>query len=98
MSRVHFTPAATEDLNQIWLYLSLEADEDFADRFVDQIEEKCHNIARSPKGYRLRPELLPNLRSFPFKRYIIFYIPSGSGIDVFRVIHAARDIEQMINE
>ncbi|MEO6050637.1 MAG: type II toxin-antitoxin system RelE/ParE family toxin [Pyrinomonadaceae bacterium] len=98
MSGVHFTSTATEDLNQIWLYLSLETDEDFADRFVDQIEEKCRSTALSPKGYRLRPELMRDLRSFPFKTYVIFYVPVGWGIEVFRVRHAAPDLEHFIDE
>lgn len=95
---VLFTPLATEDLQQIWLYLAIEADEDAADRFVSRIEEKCRRIALTPKGFRLRPELLPDLRSFPFKTYIIFYVAIESGIEVFRIIHAARDIEQAIEE
>ena len=98
MPTVIFTPLAEEDLLQIWLYLATEADEQAADRFVDQIEEKCRRIPRAPKGFRLRPELLPDLRSSPFKSYVIFYIPSESGIEVIRIIHAARDIEQFIKE
>ena len=98
MPTVIFTPLAEEDLLQIWLYLAIEADEEAADRFVDQIEEKCRRILRSAKGFRQRPELLPDLRSFPFKTYVIFYVPTESGIDVIRIIHAARDIEQVINE
>lgn len=96
--KVLFTPRATEDLNQIWLYISIEADEEIADNFVDQIKEKCNTIALAPSGFRLRPELFPDLRSFPFRSYIIFYIPVRSGIEVFRVIHAARDIEQTIED
>jgi len=95
---VLYTPDATEDLNQIWLYLALEADIDIADGFVDQIRDKCYNISLSPGGYRLRPELLPLIRSFPFKNYVIFYTPLESGIEVFRVIHAARDIPEVLGE
>jgi toxin ParE1/3/4 len=31
-----------------------------------------------------------------FKRYIIFYRPSLQGIEVLRVLHAARDIEGIL--
>lgn len=95
-SKVLFTPLATEDLNQIWLYIALESNVEVADRFVDQIREKCLRISRAPTGFRLRPELLPDVRSLPFRNYIIFYIPIESGIEVFRVIHGARDIPQVI--
>ncbi|MFT3744202.1 MAG: type II toxin-antitoxin system RelE/ParE family toxin [Pyrinomonadaceae bacterium] len=93
-----FTPEATEDLNQIWLYLATEADIDIADSFVDQIRDKCHRIARSSEGYRLRPELLPLVRSYPFKSYVIFYTPIESGIEVFRVLHSARDIPEVFSD
>jgi toxin ParE1/3/4 len=34
------------------------------------------------------------MRSFPFGRYVIFYAPVDSGIDVVRVLHSARDIDE----
>ena len=95
---VLYTPDATEDLNQIWLYLALDADIDIDDRFVDQIRDKCYSIVLSPQGYRLRPELLPVIRSFPFKNYTVFYSPIDSGIEVFRVVHAARDLPEVLGE
>ena len=34
-----------------------------------------------------------SLRSFPFRRYVIFYLPLPDGIDVVRVLHSARDVD-----
>jgi toxin ParE1/3/4 len=34
-----------------------------------------------------------NLRRFSQGRYLIFYSPSGDGIDVVRVLHGSRDID-----
>jgi len=42
---------------------------------------------------RARVELAPGVRSLPFGRYVIFYLPLHDGIDVVRVLHSARDIE-----
>lgn len=42
---------------------------------------------------RLRRELAPRVRSLPFGRYVIFYVPLDDGIDVVRVLHSARDID-----
>ena len=94
MPIVLFTPLASEDLQQIWLYVAREADEEIADRFVARIDEKCRLIATAPEGFRLRPEFLPDLRSFPFKKYIIFYVPIDGGIEVYRILHGARDLLQ----
>jgi toxin ParE1/3/4 len=37
-------------------------------------------------------ELAPDLRSFPFGWYVIFYTPIQDGIDVVRNLHSARDV------
>jgi toxin ParE1/3/4 len=36
-----------------------------------------------------------NLRSFPVGSYVIFYRPIEEGIEVIRVLHSARDIEDI---
>lgn len=45
---------------------------------------------------RSRNELLDNLRSFPFERYLIFYFPIDDGVDIVRVLHNARDIDTVL--
>ena len=52
-------------------------------------------LAKNPLMGRERDEVMPGLRSFPFKRYVIFYQPLQDGIDVVRVLHGARDIESL---
>ena len=46
---------------------------------------------------RARDELAPDVRSFPFGRYVIFYMPLDDGIDVVRVLHGARDVDAVFN-
>ncbi|BAY04888.1 type II toxin-antitoxin system RelE/ParE family toxin [Anabaena cylindrica FACHB-243] len=33
-----------------------------------------------------------------FKKYLVFYISSDSGVDILRVIYGGRDIEAILNE
>jgi toxin ParE1/3/4 len=47
---------------------------------------------------RAREELAADLRSFPFGRYVIFYMPAQDGIDVVRVLHSARDVDAAFGE
>jgi toxin ParE1/3/4 len=47
---------------------------------------------------RAREELAADLRSFPFGRYVIFYMPVQDGIDVVRVLHSARDVDAAFGE
>ncbi len=44
---------------------------------------------------RSRPELGPDLRSFPVGNYMIFYQPLDEGIEIVRIISAARDVDAL---
>ena len=45
---------------------------------------------------RARPEFQPLLRSFPCSDYIIFYRPAGGGVQIARILHAARDAKRQL--
>jgi len=97
VARVTRRPLAEADIFEIWDYIaddSMEA----ADRWVDQLDEKFQLIATQPMMGRAREELAPGLRSFPFRRYVIFYMPIGNGIDVVRVLHGARDVDAVFGD
>lgn len=98
MAQILFTPLATEDLQQIWVYIAENAGNEVANKFLLEIKKKCEAIAEFPKSGRLRHEFLINLRSFSFKNYIIFYLPLADGIEVLRIIHGSRDIKQVFDE
>jgi len=50
-------------------------------------------LSRQPGSGRHREELAAGIQSFPFGRYIIFYRAVTGGIEIVRVLHGARDIE-----
>ncbi len=97
MPRVLRRPQAAEDVAEIWDYI---ADDNLAaaDRFVDRLDEQFRLLATHPQMGRARGELAPEVRSFPFGRYVIFYVPIDDGIDVVRVLHSARDIDAVFGE
>jgi len=64
---------------------------------VDALERAYSHIARHPATGSARYALelnLPGLRSWPLKRYpyLVFYVERADHIDVWRVLHAQRDI------
>lgn len=59
---------------------------------------KLEILAQNPYIGRIRDELLPELRSFPFRNYLIFYFPLTNGIDVVRILYGRRDIERIFQE
>jgi toxin ParE1/3/4 len=67
-----------------------------ADRWVDELDKAFGTSATQPKMGQARPELAADLRSFPFGRYVISYMPLSDGIDVVRVLHSARDIDGLL--
>ena len=96
MSQVTRRPLAEADILEIWDYIaddSLTA----ADRWVDHLDEQFRVLATQPSMGRARDELAPDVRSFPFGRYVIFYMPLDDGIDVVRVLHGARDIDAVFS-
>lgn len=40
--------------------------------------------------------IAPGLRSFPVGKYLIFYRLIDGGLEIVRVLHGARDIENLL--
>lgn len=97
MARVIRRPLAAADILDIWDYIA-EDSLDQADRWIDKLDEKFKLISAQPLLGRARDELLTDLRSFPFGRYVIFYTPVDDGIDVVRVLHSARDADALFDD
>ena len=85
-------PQAEADVLEIWIFIA-EDSVDAADKWVDTLDEKLALWATQPMIGRARDELFPDMRSFPFGRYVVFYAPLIDGIDVVRVLHGSRDID-----
>lgn len=71
--------------------------------FIDDLEKSCTRIGRQPASGspRYAHELnLPGLRFWPLTRfpYLVFYFERDDHVDVWRVLHAQRDIPAWMNE
>ena len=91
MVQVRKRPLAFADLADIWAFIADDSEQQ-ADLFLNLLEVKLALLATQPEMGRARPELAPGLRSFPVKRYVVFYRPLRDGIEVLRVLHSARDV------
>lgn len=96
MPQVTRRPLAEVDILEIWDYIA-DDNPAAADRWVDQLDGQFRLLATQPKMGRARDELAPSVRSFPFGRYVVFYVPIDDGIDVVRVLHGARDIDAIFH-
>jgi toxin ParE1/3/4 len=94
VTQLRISPRAREDLLEIWSYVA-EDSETNADGFIDKIHETMELLAGQPGLGRHREELAPGIQSFPVGRYIIFYRVVLPAIEIVRVLHGARDIENI---
>jgi toxin ParE1/3/4 len=92
---VVYADSAKTDLLEIWLYIA-DNNLDAADRVLDAIDRESMTLALQPRMGRMRPELAPGVRSWPTSTsYIVFYTPQEQGIAILRVLHHARDIQNL---
>lgn len=90
---------ARSDVEAAIDYYAREAGTEVALGFIDALQAAYASIASHPEAGSLRYayELgLPDLRSVSLKRYpyLIFYRDQPDHVDVWRVLHAKRDIPQ----
>ena len=95
--RIEFAERALSDLEEIWVYYS-EVSEKTVEKILRQITEKFPKLLNFPEMGRERNELLIGLRSFPTGKFIIFYQETDFGIEIVRVVHSSRDIQQVFDE
>jgi len=88
---VIISPAARRDLGQIGDYIHTR-NPLAAVRFIAALRRRCEQIADTPNAGAPRFDLAAGLRSFAFRRYVIFYSVADDVVRVERIIHGARDI------
>ena len=95
--RLEFSAYALIDLEEIWLHF-VEKSQKTAHKVLKQITDKCHQILEFPKIGLERNEVLLSLRSMPSGKFIIFYQETDFGVEIVRVVHSSRNIEQVFDE
>jgi len=94
---------AVQDVDDALAYYLIEATEKVAMGFLDELEQAyAHRSSFAETGSnRYAYELnLPGLRAWPMGSYpyVIFYMLTRDHIDVWRVLHAKRDIPSWLSE
>ena len=96
MSSILITPAAENDLVNIWLYIARDKP-DAADRVYQAAEDTFKTLATTPRigtSYQSKRAQLKGVRFFPitkFQSYIIYYREQPEGIEIIRVLHGHMD-------
>ncbi|MFN9848996.1 MAG: type II toxin-antitoxin system RelE/ParE family toxin [Alphaproteobacteria bacterium] len=98
MARILRAPLARSDLLDIWTYIANESSPAIADTFLARIYGALEVVASAPYIGRERAEFEGGPRSLVVRPYVIFYEPlaDGGGIAIWRVLHGARDMEDLL--
>ena len=94
---------ANRDVDEAIAYYLSESSNEVALGFVAALERAYRHISRHPASgsSRYAVELnLAGLRSWPLRRFphLVFYVETNDSIDVWRVLHSARDIPGWLRE
>lgn len=94
MRRLRYTSEALDNLTDIAAYIATSAGSvSLAEGFVAQLQQKCARLADLPGTLgRVRPELRPDLRSFVFKGYVIFFRYLDDTLEVVAILEGHRDV------
>jgi toxin ParE1/3/4 len=100
MPILRFTSDALDNIADIAHYIAQESgSRALAATFTDRLVKKCENLASLPGTLgRARPELRPQIRSFAFKSYVVFFRYEGDVFEVVNVLEGHRDIEAFFGE
>ncbi|CAM5550453.1 type II toxin-antitoxin system RelE/ParE family toxin [Eoetvoesiella caeni] len=94
---------AIQDVQDALTYYLAEASEKVAMGFLDELEQAYAHLSRFPEtgSSRYAYELnLPGLCAWPISSYpyVVFYMLAADHIDVWRVLHAKRDIPSWLSD
>lgn len=88
---------AETDIESAVVHYRTEAGAQVVLDFVDELEDAIDHLCQHPHTGSLRfaYELeIPGLRSWSLRKfpYLVFYMPHDDCVDIWRVLHARRDI------
>ncbi|MFM2431427.1 MAG: hypothetical protein RLZZ511_2640 [Cyanobacteriota bacterium] len=92
------TAPAIADMKEIADYLATQADFNQADRFLLKADQKFSKISQFPNLGKVRPEILPGLRSTPLDNYLILYTVSDSSVEILRVVSGYRNLTALFED
>lgn len=96
MSNYHESSKARRDLHRIYNYIADESSESRADKYLKKLEKTMQTLADSPDMGSPRDYTPPGVLAFPKDDYMIFYRKQGPTVEIYRVLHSARDIENLL--
>ncbi len=96
MNKYRISPLAYDDLEQIFLYIA-ERNLSAAQKLISEMAKQFDLAAHNNSIGSAKDEFMVGMRMFPYKKYNIYYFKAPHGIEIFRVLHSARDQSAVFN-
>lgn len=96
MSKPIISPEAVEDIDEVLSYIALDSFEASV-MFYGRLQSTFEMLAANPKAGRERPDISEGLRSFSAGNYLVFYRIWAHEVAITRVIHGARDLDELFS-
>ena len=91
------TPRAEQDVSDIWDYIA-DDNIEAADRVLDALENGMVKLAKNPGIGHWREELTDKRHRFLLVHsYLIVYRYKTKPLQITRVLHAARDVQNILD-
>lgn len=100
MTKINFTKKAKIDLEEIWEYTYETWSEKQADKYYNELIEKCLELKKDFEQGRDYSILFLNLKGYKVSKHIIFYrlLDKGKTIEIARILHEKMDLKKHLNE
>jgi len=69
-----------------------------ADAYLGQLQQVCSRLAENPGLGRPRGQWGRGVRSVSFGNYLILYRVIGRRVRITRVVHGARDLDELFDQ
>ncbi len=98
MNRFVLTEPARRDLDQIKSFLLDKAGPTITRRVVKDIRAALKLLGKQPRVGHVREDLTGRpVKFWPVYSYMIVYDPETEPIQILRVLHGMRDVEEILN-
>lgn len=94
MTSILYAPVAQMDLREIEVYIAAENPHRAA-TFVTELDAAVLSLAQMPSRGAPRDHIVKGLRMISHGQYNIFYHVDGDMIRIQRVLHSAREVDQV---
>ena len=101
--KIHFARRVRTDIIRIYTSISQRSPE-AAERVSEAIHRSIQQLGDMPgvgRAWESTRELLQGMRVAtvrPYRNYLIFFRPTEKTVEVFRVVHGARELDSIVDQ